>query len=60
VLAPGQPVDLVGYPVDPLECPTDDLPELQPATTLVGGRTTDVSAAWDGVLDGSTSSVGSP
>lgn len=36
-LVPGRLADLVAFPTDPLRCPTDDLPRLQPTFTLVGG-----------------------
>lgn len=39
-LVPGHLADLVAFPVDPLTCPVDDLPELQPVATLVGGAAT--------------------
>jgi predicted amidohydrolase YtcJ len=41
-LAPGRLADLVAFRTDPLTCPVDDLPDLAPALTLVGGR-----AVWD-------------
>jgi len=37
-LAPRRFADLVGFRVDPLTCPTDDLWDLKPALTLVAGR----------------------
>jgi predicted amidohydrolase YtcJ len=37
---PGKHADLVGYPADPLAANPDDLPELTPALTIVGGRAT--------------------
>jgi predicted amidohydrolase YtcJ len=39
-VAPGKLADLVGYRADPLTCKTDDLPELTPVFTMVGGRST--------------------
>jgi predicted amidohydrolase YtcJ len=39
-LAPGAPADLVTYPADPFTCPDDQLPEVAPAFTVVGGRLT--------------------
>jgi predicted amidohydrolase YtcJ len=39
-LATGAPADLVAYPADPFTCPDDQLPELAPAFTVVGGRLT--------------------
>jgi predicted amidohydrolase YtcJ len=38
-LQPRRLADLVGFRVDPLTCPVDDLPSLHPAFTMVGGRT---------------------
>jgi predicted amidohydrolase YtcJ len=37
-IAPGKLADLVGYPADPLAADPDNLPELTPALTIVGGR----------------------
>ena len=37
-LEPGKLADLVAYEQDPLTAPLDDLPELVPAVTMVGGR----------------------
>lgn len=37
-LTVGAPADLAGYPIDPLVCPVDLLPDTDPAFTLVGGR----------------------
>jgi predicted amidohydrolase YtcJ len=37
-IIPGKLADLVGYPVDPLAADPDDLAELTPAFTIVGGR----------------------
>ena len=37
-IAPGKLADLVGYPADPLTADPDDLAELTPAFTIVGGR----------------------
>src|SRR5215467_11392010 len=37
-ITPGKLADLVGYPADPLAADPDDLPELTPAFTMVGGR----------------------
>jgi len=37
-LAPGQPVDLAGYHMDPADCDLDSLPELTPALTLLAGE----------------------
>lgn len=37
-LTPGRWADIVAFTADPLTCPVDDLPELEPAFTLVGGR----------------------
>jgi len=39
-ITPGKLADLVGYPVDPLAADPDDLAELTPAFTMVGGRVT--------------------
>jgi len=39
-ITPGKLADLVGYPVDPLAADPDDLAELTPAFTIVGGRPT--------------------
>jgi predicted amidohydrolase YtcJ len=39
-LQPGRLADLVAFRADPVTCPLDDLPTLQPAFTLVGGRAT--------------------
>jgi predicted amidohydrolase YtcJ len=39
-ITPGQLADLVGYPADPLAADPDDLAELTPAFTIVGGRVT--------------------
>jgi predicted amidohydrolase YtcJ len=39
-ITPGKLADLVGYPADPLTVDPDDLPELTPAFTMAGGRTT--------------------
>lgn len=36
-LVPGAPADLVAYPTDPLTCPADDLLQLAPTLTVVGG-----------------------
>lgn len=37
-IEPGRVADLVGYRIDPMTCPIDDLPQLRPSFTLVGGR----------------------
>jgi predicted amidohydrolase YtcJ len=37
-ITPGKLADLVGYPADPLIADPDDLAELTPAFTIVGGR----------------------
>jgi predicted amidohydrolase YtcJ len=37
-LEPGMLADLVAYPRDPLDTPIDQLPDLKPRLTLVGGR----------------------
>jgi predicted amidohydrolase YtcJ len=37
-LEPGKLADLVAYEQDPLTAPLDDLPQLVPALTMVGGR----------------------
>jgi predicted amidohydrolase YtcJ len=37
-LAPGRHADLVAFRDDPLACPIDDLPELEPSVTMMGGR----------------------
>jgi predicted amidohydrolase YtcJ len=39
-ITPGKLADLVGYPADPLAADPDDLAELTPAFTIVGGRAT--------------------
>ena len=39
-ITPGKLADLVGYPADPLAADPDDLAELTPALTVVGGRAT--------------------
>jgi predicted amidohydrolase YtcJ len=39
-LQPGMLADIVAFARDPLAIPVDDLPGLQPAFTLVGGRVT--------------------
>jgi predicted amidohydrolase YtcJ len=39
-ITPGKLADLVGYPADPLAADPDDLAELTPAFTMVGGRAT--------------------
>ena len=39
-ITPGKLADLVGYPADPLAADPDDLAELTPAFTIVGGRPT--------------------
>src|SRR5215510_465020 len=39
-ITPGKLADLVAYPADPLAADLDDLPELVPAFTIVGGRAT--------------------
>ena len=36
-IAPGKLADLVAYPADPLAIDVNDLPELTPAFTIVGG-----------------------
>ncbi len=37
-VAIGKLADLVAFPVDPLTCPIDDLPDVQPAFTLLAGE----------------------
>jgi predicted amidohydrolase YtcJ len=37
-LQPGKLADIVGFHKDPVTCPTDDLYNLQPSFTIVGGR----------------------
>jgi predicted amidohydrolase YtcJ len=37
-LVPGAPADLVAYPADPLTCPAEQLLELAPAFTVIGGQ----------------------
>ena len=37
-LVPGAPADLVAYPADPFTCPAEQLLELAPAATVVGGQ----------------------
>jgi predicted amidohydrolase YtcJ len=37
-LAPGRFADLVAYCTDPMTCEIDQLPDLKPAITIVGGR----------------------
>jgi predicted amidohydrolase YtcJ len=39
-LVPGAPADLVAYPADPVTCPADQLLELAPTATVLGGRFT--------------------
>jgi predicted amidohydrolase YtcJ len=39
-ITPGKLADLAGYPADPLAADPDDLLELTPAFTIVGGRAT--------------------
>jgi predicted amidohydrolase YtcJ len=39
-ITPGKLADVVGYPADPLAADPDDLAELTPAFTIVGGRAT--------------------
>jgi predicted amidohydrolase YtcJ len=39
-ITPGKLADLVAYPLDPLTAASDDLAELTPAFTIVGGRAT--------------------
>jgi len=39
-IAPGKLADLVAYPLNPLTADLDDLAELTPALTIVGGRAT--------------------
>ena len=39
-LAPGKLADLVAYRIDPMTAPPDELPDLTPAFTMVGGRVT--------------------
>src|SRR5215469_10098894 len=39
-VTPGKLADLVAYPIDPLTADPDDLAELTPAFTIVGGRAT--------------------
>jgi predicted amidohydrolase YtcJ len=38
-LEPGRLADLVAFWSNPITCPVDDLPELAPVFTMVGGRT---------------------
>jgi predicted amidohydrolase YtcJ len=37
-LVPSAPADLVAYPADPLTCPTEQLLDLTPTATIVGGE----------------------
>jgi predicted amidohydrolase YtcJ len=37
-LAPGRLADLVAFRTDPMTCEIDELPELKPVITMVGGR----------------------
>jgi predicted amidohydrolase YtcJ len=37
-LEPGKLADFAAYTVDPLTCPLDELPQLQPVLTVIGGR----------------------
>jgi predicted amidohydrolase YtcJ len=39
-LVPGAPADLVAYPADPFTCPAEQLLDLAPAATVLGGRLT--------------------
>jgi predicted amidohydrolase YtcJ len=39
-ITPGKLADLVGYPADPLAADPDDLAEMTPAFTMMGGRAT--------------------
>jgi predicted amidohydrolase YtcJ len=39
-IAPGKLADLVAYPIDPMTAEPDDLAELTPVLTMVGGRVT--------------------
>ena len=39
-ITPGKLADLVAYPIDPLTADVDDLADLTPALTMVGGRAT--------------------
>ena len=39
-VVPGKLADLVAYPLDPLRADVDDLADLEPALTIVGGRPT--------------------
>ena len=39
-ITPGKLADLVGYPADPWSVDLDDLADLTPAFTIVGGRAT--------------------
>jgi predicted amidohydrolase YtcJ len=49
VLGPGSLADMVAYHADPITCPVDELFELQPALTIVGGRAVyDPEAMLDG------------
>jgi predicted amidohydrolase YtcJ len=50
-LRPGRLADFVAYRVDPMKAPTDDLPELKPVLTCVGGT---ASHDPEGVLGGGT------
>jgi predicted amidohydrolase YtcJ len=37
-ITPGKLADIVAYPADPLTADLDDLPDLTPVFTMVGGR----------------------
>jgi predicted amidohydrolase YtcJ len=37
-ITPGKLADLIAYPIDPLTADPDDLAELTPTFTIVGGR----------------------
>ena len=37
-LEAGRLADLAAYRIDPISCPIDDLPQLRPSLTMVGGR----------------------
>lgn len=39
-LVPGAPADLIAYPADPFTCPAEQLLDLAPAVTVVGGQLT--------------------
>jgi predicted amidohydrolase YtcJ len=47
-IAPGKLADLVAYPLDPLTADVDDLGDLTPAFTIVGGRAVHDPGGWLG------------